>query len=264
MNATTRKLLRTVQTNFPNLLDLKFAVMRKYRMWRRVPFEPDFEALALFPASKDALFLDIGANRGQSTDAILIKTESGHIQQFEPNRLLCEKLIGLYGKNPRVTTNAFGLADVASEQTLYVPFYKKWMFDGLASFDATHARGWLKDRVFFYSEEHVTLQETKCSVRRLDEFGLNPFFMKLDIQGYELQALKGGKETIKLYEPILLVELPEEEIVNYLKGFGYVMYAFRKGKFVPGVAGVHNTFFMTHSKSALVKSHMARGIADIG
>jgi FkbM family methyltransferase len=257
MNATLKKFIRTVQTSFPFLLDLKFATMRKYRRWRGIPFELDFNALALFPAPKDALYLDIGANRGQSTEAILMKTLGGPIQQFEPNLLLCEKLTDLYGSNQRVTTNAFGLADVASEQTLYVPFYKNWMFDGLASFDAAHAGSWLKGRVYFYKDAHVKLRETKCRIRRLDEFGLKPYFMKLDIQGYEFQALKGGEQTIKSCEPILLIESPpEDEIVNYLRGFGYVMYAFRDGKFFADQAGSHNTFFMTPAKAALVRNHI--------
>jgi FkbM family methyltransferase len=250
------KLLRTVQIGFPFLLDAKFATLRKLQRWRGTPFERDFDALALFPVPPDALFLDIGANRGQSTEAILMKTEKGLIQQFEPNPLLCEKLASLYGNNSRVKMNPFGLADIALEQTLYVPFYKKWMFDGLASFDPLQARNWLQDRVFFLNEEWVTLREIKCRVRRLDEFDLKPFFMKLDIQGYEFRALKGGEKTIKSCEPILLIESPSDQVANYLKNFGYVMYAFRDRKFISGLAGSLNTFFMTSAKSAMVGEHI--------
>jgi hypothetical protein len=90
----------------------------------------------------------------------------------------------------------------------------------------------------------------------LDELGLDPFFIKLDIQGYEFQALKGGERTIKTYEPILLVESPNETTINYLKGFGYQFYAFKEGKFIPGVKGEQNTFFMTENKSSVVKKHI--------
>jgi hypothetical protein len=91
----------------------------------------------------------------------------------------------------------------------------------------------------------------------LDELGLKPLFMKLDIQGYEFQALKGGEQTLRACEPVLLIESPpEEKIVKYLRGFGYQMYAFIRGKFVPGSVGSHNTFFMTPGKSSLVKAHI--------
>jgi len=259
MNANVKKLIRSAQTSFPFLLDFKFAVMRNYRRWRRIPFERDFEALALFPESPEALYLDVGANRGQSTEAILMMTKAGRIQQFEPNPLLCEKLTALYGRNSRVVTNATGLGDISTEQPLYVPFYKKWMYDGLASFDPNKAGDWLKGRVYFYKETHLSLRKTTCRIKKLDELGLSPFFIKLDIQGYEYQALKGGEQTLRRCEPILLIESPpEEEIVSYLAEFGYEMFGFKGGKFFPGMVGSHNTFFMTPQKSRLVERLIER------
>jgi hypothetical protein len=56
-----RKLLRTLQVQFPYLLDAKFKLMRLVRNGR-TPLE-DFNALSLFPEVDDALFLDVGANR---------------------------------------------------------------------------------------------------------------------------------------------------------------------------------------------------------
>jgi len=230
--------------------------MRRYRTWRKVPFESDFDALALFPDAPDAVFLDVGANRGQSTDAILLRARHGRIEQFEPNPLLCEKLRALYAGHPRVTTHAYGLGDVAATQALYVPFYKKWMFDGLASFDAGEAGDWLKGRMLFYRDRHLTLRETPCRLRRLDDLGLTPFFVKLDIQGYEFRALKGGERTLRACRPVLLIESPEPEIVEYLGGLGYRAYAFEDGRFVPGRLGSLNTFFMTPDRADLVKRHI--------
>lgn len=247
-----KKFLRTLQINFPYLLDTKFTLMRLYRKKLGIPFEKDFHALSLFPDVDDALFLDVGANRGQSTDAILLKTKNSRIQLFEPNLLLCEKLRHLYSDNKRIVINRFGLGDKTTEYVLYIPYYKKWMFDGLASFDEENAKSWLKGRIFFYKERYLSVRESKSMIKQLDELELDPFFIKLDIQGYEYQALKGGEQTIKTYEPILLVESPDKRTINYLKGFGYRLYAFKEGKFIPG-RGKLNTFFMTENKSSLVK-----------
>ena len=92
MNKTAKKLLRTIQTSFPGMEDTKFALMRQYRNRFRIPFDKDFNAIDLFPNIDDALFLDVGANRGQSTDAILMKRKNCRIQLFEPNALLLDKL----------------------------------------------------------------------------------------------------------------------------------------------------------------------------
>lgn len=253
MNPNFKKLLRTVQVNFHYLLESKFSLMRFYRNKLRIPFEADFKALSLFPDTDGALYLDIGANRGQSTDAILMHTKNSHIQMFEPNELLCKKLDQQFGGNKRIIINTFGLGDQATEQDLYTPFYKKWMFDGLASFDKAEAKDWLVDGIYFFKEERLTLQKTHCHIKTLDELTLNPFFIKIDIQGYELQAIKGGRETIKTHEPVLLIEQPNDDIVSYLKEFGYQTYAFVNGKFTPGKDGFPNTFLMTPGKAELVK-----------
>lgn len=258
MNKNVKIALRTLQTNFPFLLDTKFAFMRIYRKKLGILHEADFGALSFFPDTCRTLFLDVGANRGQSTDSMLMKTKNARIQLFEPNPLLSTKLELLYRGNERVCVHGFGLGNDTAEHDLYVPYYKKWMFDGLASLDREEARTWLKGRVFFYKERYLTVREVRTKIRPLDELELDPFFIKLDIQGYECQALKGGENTLKIHEPILLIESPDERTTNYLETFGYRCYAFRRGTFIPDIFGELNTFFMTESKAVFVKGHIAR------
>jgi FkbM family methyltransferase len=257
-----KKLLRTVQTCFPALLETKFRVMRFYRNLFGVPFENDFNALALFPAQPGALYLDVGANRGQSTDAILMKRAGVKIQLFEPNHELCDGLVKMFGEVPNVVINNFGLGDESAEDILVVPSYKKWLFDGLGSFREAEARDWLRGRMYFFKEKHLRLHRSPSRVERLDDLNLAPFFIKLDIQGYELRALKGGEKTLVTHEPVLLIESPGDELVAYLGDLGFHMYAFRKGRFVPGERGAPNTFFMTSSRAALVRSYIRNARAD--
>lgn len=256
MNGKMKKLLRTLQVQFPYLLDTKVALTRLFRNSLSIPFESDFHALSLFHDIDKALFLDVGANRGLSTDAILMTTKNVRLQLFEPNQLLCKKLRDIFGDNERIVINNFGLGDKSTESTLYVPFYRKWMFDGLGSFNEEAARNWLRGEILFFNEELITLHELKCQIRRLDDLNLVPYFMKLDVQGYEYQALKGGEQTIKKHEPILLIESPDERIVNYLGGFGYQFFAFKKGKFLSATFGAPNTFFMTEKKWSFVKDNI--------
>lgn len=253
MNENTKKMIRTLQTNFPLFLDAKFSAMRFYRNKLKIAFETDFNALSLFPDADGALYLDVGANRGQSTDAILLKTKNCLIQQFEPNQALCEKLTRQFSDNNDIILNRFGLGDRSEEQILYVPFYKEWMFDGLASFDEMEVRNWLENHILFFNEKNLSLRQLKCQTKTLDELNLKPFFIKLDIQGFEYRALRGAEQTLISYQPILLVETPSEKLINFLKNLGYEFYAFFDGKFFPGATGGQNTFFMTEAKAALVK-----------
>lgn len=250
------KLLRTAQAQFPGLLDTKFKVTRSYRNALNKPFENDFNALPLFPETGGELFLDVGANRGQSTDAILMRRRNPRLQLFEPNPLLSQKLKEMFGGNPRIVINNFGLGDEVTEGTLVVPFYNNWMFDGLGSFNRDEAENWLKPRMFFYKDHLLTTQESRCQIKTLDELKLAPFFVKLDIQGYEYKALLGGERTLRAHEPVLLIESPDQTTVAYLKGLGYDFYAYKAGRFVPRVIGAPNTFFMTAAKAALVRKHI--------
>jgi hypothetical protein len=115
-------LLRTLQVNFPYLEDAKFAGMRIFRNLLKVPFEKDFNALSLFPDTDGALYLDVGANRGQSTDAILMMTRKSRIQMFEPNPLLGDRLEKRFSENDRVTVYHFGAGDIDSKEKFYLPF----------------------------------------------------------------------------------------------------------------------------------------------
>ncbi|MGM3305434.1 FkbM family methyltransferase [Anabaena sp. WFMT] len=251
-----KKLLRTIQINFPYLANAKLALMRFCYNKLGIAYENDFCALSLFPDVDGALFLDVGANRGHSTDAILRYTKNSCICQFEPNPLLVEQLSREYVNNKRIMLNIFGLGDENGEYLLYIPCYKNWMFDGLASFSQENANNWLKDGILFYEDQYLLTRKFKCKIKRLDDINLAPFFIKLDIQGYELQALIGGESTIKKYKPILLIETPNEITINHLKRFGYQLYSFEKGKFKSGIKGKLNTFFMTPDKAFLVEENI--------
>jgi FkbM family methyltransferase len=257
VNVGVKMLLRTIQINFPIFLDAKFALMRQYRNSRRIPFDSDFAGIRLFPLTAGALFLDVGANRGQSTDAILMMAENSCIQLFEPNPLLCDKLHHLFGQDKRIVINAFGLGNQTSQQPLHVPFYKSWMFDGLASFDRDSALNWLEGRILFYRPEHLSVREVACKLRRLDDLELAPFFVKLDVQGYEFEVIQGGERTIRTHEPVLLIESPPpDHIISFLSKLGYAFYTFRNNQFIRGIAESNNTFFMTERRAALVKAHI--------
>jgi FkbM family methyltransferase len=251
------KLLRTLQADFPFLLDAKFAARSLVSRALKRPHDADFRALALFPDIEGALYLDVGANRGQSIEAILMFTRRSCIWSFEPNPLLCDQLKRRFHKQERVVIKDFGLGDQDGAFKLYVPYYKKWMYDGLASLKREFAADWLRDRVYGYQERYLTIKEVDCRIRRLDHVELAPFFIKLDVQGYELEALTGGERTLRSYEPILLIESPDEEICSFLRALGYQPYRFeeggaRGGTLRRGALGVTNTFFMTDSKASSI------------
>jgi FkbM family methyltransferase len=73
----------------------------------------------------------------------------------------------------------------------------------------------------------------------IDALGLTDLrFVKLDVEGHELPALRGGAETIRRDSPTLLVEVeeriqPVEPIVELLRGWGYRGYVLPDRQWIP-------------------------------
>lgn len=79
-------------------------------------------------------------------------------------------------------------------------------------------------------------------VELLDDYNLNPDFIKLDCEGYEYFALKGGEEMLKRAQPCVIVEqkpgraqkfgLKETQAVTYLESLGAKLRKEISGDFI--------------------------------
>lgn len=240
-----KKYFRSIQTLFPFLHDLRFYIEFLYLRLTRKPHEEDFEALKLLQAPSDKVFVDIGTNRGESILSMSLMNQSKNpVIGFEPNPFVYKKAIRAFKERKHVHIHNVGLANKPGNLDLNIPFYRNWMFDGLSSFDYDAAHDWLKNRLWGYKESLLTMKKINCPIHRLDDFNLSPYFIKIDVQGLELQVLKGAEETIRAHRPIILIESISDEIRAYLSGFGYDFYSFQRGGFRRGT-GKLNTFCMT-------------------
>ena len=71
------------------------------------------------------------------------------------------------------------------------------------------------------------------------QYGLNPGFIKMDVEGAEFEVLKGAREVIKRYKPILLSEMDNallkrfgtnvNEVVEFLEALDYKVVDARTG-----------------------------------
>lgn len=248
--------IRSLLVYFPWLDDYKIFFQRIFWKTFNIPFDKDFLAIRHFPDIKDALYLDIGGNRGFAIDAILMFNDQCNVYSFEPNPVLAEKTRKRFKSNQRVKIYNWGLGNDEGEFTLFVPVYRGYEFSGLASLLYDHAESWLKsNNLYFYSDKNLSIREHKCAVKKLDDLKLEPFFMKLDVQGYEYQVLSGARNTIAKYTPILLVESVRKdgEIMHLLAEWGYRLYKYENDEFVRDECGKVNSFLMTDSKYNMLK-----------
>ena len=62
-------------------------------------------------------------------------------------------------------------------------------------------------------------------------------FLKIDVEGMELEVLSGANATIRAYHPIISAEIlkvPKKDVTEWLEGLGYVFFPFGNN-----VLGVH-------------------------
>jgi FkbM family methyltransferase len=54
---------------------------------------------------------------------------------------------------------------------------------------------------------HISKNGEKVNVRRLDDFNfIKVNMIKIDVEGYEFEVLKGSEQTIKKHKPVLIIE----------------------------------------------------------
>lgn len=245
--ASLRRHLRAWQTRFPILQDAKPDAQRRINQLLKRPFDRDFQVLRYLAPEQGECFVDIGANRGQSIDAIRLYHPRQPVVAFEPNSLLAARLRRRFARDAGVAIHDVGLSDIDHEAPLHVPFYRGWMFDGLASFDREAAATWLDSgRLPGFDPGLLRIETVRCVLRQLDSFDLNPVFIKIDVQGFEAQVLRGGEKTLVRCHPLLMIE-DGAHLVGWLETRGFAAYAFNGSTLQPLSTPRQNIFFVAPS-----------------
>jgi FkbM family methyltransferase len=224
MKRHLRKALLTLQSEYPSVAGFKARLYAATRRAVRVPHERDFNVLALIPPSLNGCYIDVGGNKGQSIQSILLFKPTAPIIFFEPNPLLAEKLKTRYQGHANVKVIAKGLSDKVGTLSLFVPCYERLSCDELASLNRYAAESWINaHRVFWFDQAALRVSEVQCGVSKLDLYRLSPVFIKIDVQGAEYDVLAGARDTLQRCEPVLLVEdyRGNPNTVQLMEGLGY-------------------------------------------
>jgi FkbM family methyltransferase len=160
-------------------------------------------------------FIDVGANKGQFSLLVNSLFPKKNILAFEP--IKSEYLIykKIFNNNRNIRCFNFGLGNKIETQKLYLT----------KSFDSSSFLKPSKIQNNLFRNTNIVSTET-VKIKKLSRF-LNklkkPIFLKIDVQGYELEVLKGADlnhiqyiylegSYVKLYENQPLIK----DIVKYL------------------------------------------------
>lgn len=156
---------------------------------------------------KQGLFIDIGVNTGQTLIKLKAIDEQRKYIGFEPNPNCVYYVQELIRANKfiNVTLYPVGLAD--KTQLVELNFFTTDATDSAASIIADFRRGstiYRKEFIpcFKFSDINLSISEDIA-------------FIKIDVEGAELEVLQGLYEILKQYRPFILIEiLPVYDLSN--------------------------------------------------
>lgn len=196
-----------------------------YKFYRKIflPFflKNDLNILLLRKFSFN-LSLDIGANVG--TYAIELQKNSRLLYCFEPLTRNIKYLKLLLNNNAKYFK--FALGNTNEDNIIKIPYNK--------SDELEYALSSVKNNFFNYITK-------KIKIKKLDFFYQKSFlinnldFVKIDVEGFELEVLQGMKKILKKTSPIFLIEIEERHnkkfmnVFNFLSSRGYKIYITTNG-----------------------------------
>ena len=175
--------------------------------------ETELELLPIIvPHNKVAV--DIGANKGLYT--YFLSKIAKHVVAYEPIHVLAKFLRQAVSSN--VTVKEKAVSDRIGNMEIHVPKENGKLFYNLGSLEIQQT-----DRTCIQQDVDLTTLDAE----NLVDVG----FIKIDIEGHELKALKGATRTIIRDQPTILIEVLDNHnwdasALGYLEELGYEVFVY--------------------------------------
>jgi FkbM family methyltransferase len=167
--------------------------------------EADFRYFQRHDGEK-GLFIDVGANSGQSAISFALFNKTYQIHSFEPYAQLepslrfTKRLLG-----QRYTYDLFGLSDHEGSATLFVPKLGNLPLLARSSTQRSVVQD-LIDQIQPEYHRKLELATINIQLRTFDSLNLAPSIVKIDVEGAEPAVLRGMQQTLIKHRPLLLIE----------------------------------------------------------
>lgn len=164
--------------------------------------EPELMHLDALLVSRE-IAIDIGANEGMYTYALAKRF--ARVYSFEINAEVTGLLENY--KSEKIELVRCGLSSASGEARFFVPVSGGLVQTGWGSLDPGNL------------PEAERVIETRVPLKTLDEFKIGGVgFIKIDVEGHEVEVLKGAAETIANSRPVILMEL-KKHFVSWADGW---------------------------------------------
>lgn len=188
--------------------------------------EPEI-ALLRHLCQADRVSVDIGANWGAYAHEATKYSAAVHC--FEPQPALARVLERAFGRAPRVVVHNVALSSVGGWAEMRIPTND-------IGYSTIEPGNKLEDK----ADLTRGVQVIQVRTQRLDDLSIGPIgFVKIDVEGHEIDVLEGAVVSIGRDKPSLIVEVEERHrsgsvsaVKGMLGGLGYECFVLSSGKLV--------------------------------
>lgn len=186
---------------------IKFAKLIKNKTWRKGLLNNIAANIELENLIKDLKFetiLDIGSNKGQFILLVEKFFKNKTIYSFEPISEILDKQKKFFRYKKNITFFNIGIGEKSQKKKFYITNRKD-------------SSSFLKvDKNINKNKDYNIKEQREIQIKPLDEIMINanlisPILIKIDVQGYELEVLKGSTCLLKKVKYII-IEISKKEI----------------------------------------------------
>jgi FkbM family methyltransferase len=167
--------------------------------------------------------IDVGGNQGFYTYALSQLCTT--VEVFEPQPHCAENINHYKNSKCDIKVHPVALSDTNGSLSLHIPVLDGQLRDARASF----------------REIEGEKQSINVPIHRLDDYNFKEVsFIKIDVEGHEINVIRGAKETIIREKPVLLIEIEQrhldslsiEEVFKEITSLGYKGSYLKRGHLI--------------------------------
>lgn len=223
---TGKALASRIAHRLLNMLGIEVRLLRNMHAARLAELRGrEVEAWRLLESHQFRTILDIGANEGQFARIARELWPHATIHSFEPLPHVHATLAANFAKDPLTHAHNLALSGQAGSQVMHCSAFSP--SSSLLPMAQRHRDEWPQ------SAQHT---EVEVRLERLDDWAAgvealdNPLLVKIDVQGFELHVIEGGRDVLRNADIVVLevsfVEFYERqplfaEIHERMHGLGF-------------------------------------------
>jgi FkbM family methyltransferase len=191
-------------------------------------FEEDANGVSFLNFKNKVNIIDVGASDGIASKFFKNKLNVNKIICVEPNKTFVKILKKLKIQNLKVYP--YGIGEQNKIYNIYYPRYhlfnKKFDLITYTFYEKKELKKYIN--LHFLFKKNISIIKDKIKIKKFKKTNFKIDLIKIDTNGFELSILKGIKDIIKDYKPVILLETGKDilKIEKLLKRYDYNKFLF--------------------------------------